>query len=168
MPQPDHTNLHKELDLIQDVINRMAANSFQVKTWTMGIVTAVLAFKNEEIFSAGKTHGHQGVWISLVLLLPIVCFWLLDGFFLKTEKLYREIYKWVVDNRKFTTDLEYDLNTYKRRINYDPAANVATENDLKEEAGTIWDALYTTTLPLFYLIPALIVVSLAAYNWLSK
>ena len=41
----DKDIIHKELDLIQDVIKRMAANSFQVKTWTMGIVTAVLALQ---------------------------------------------------------------------------------------------------------------------------
>jgi len=67
--------IHKELDLIQDVVKRQATNSFQVKTWMMGIVTAILAFKNDEIFSAGKTPGHHGLWISLVLLLPIICFW---------------------------------------------------------------------------------------------
>jgi len=112
----DTVIIHKELDLIQDVVKRQAANSFQVKTWMMGIVTAILAFKNEEIFSAGKTPGHHGLWICLVLLLPIICFWYLDGFFLQTEKIYRELYKWVVLNRPAKTELLYDLNTLKGQI----------------------------------------------------
>ncbi|MFY9261342.1 MAG: hypothetical protein WAO71_12645 [Gallionella sp.] len=37
----------KHLDLIQDVIKRMASNSFQLKTWTITIVSAILAMSEK-------------------------------------------------------------------------------------------------------------------------
>jgi len=162
--QLNDTIKHKEIDLIQDVIKRMAANSFQVKTWMMGIVTAILAFKNEEIFSAGKTAHHAGIWISLVLLLPIICFWFLDGFFLKTEKLYREVYRWVIANRELTVDHLYDLNIFKRE---DWTIPSKPEEDLLTKAGTVWGAMWSKTLMPFYAIPFVMVVALVAYNLLS-
>lgn len=164
MSTATEAQVHKELDLIQEVIKRQAANSFQVKTWTMSIVTAVLAFKNEEIFSSGKTSHHQGVWISLTLLLPITCFWLLDGFFLRTEKHYRAIYKWVVDNRKTTIDYLYDLNSFKRK---DYTKTPPEDVDMEIDAGDLWDALYTKTLLLFYLVPFVVVLSLVIYNLIN-
>lgn len=157
--------IHKELDLIQDVVKRQAANSFQVKTWMMGIVTAILAFKNEEIFSAGKTPGHHGLWISLVLLLPIICFWYLDAFFLQTEKIYRELYKWVVLNRPDKTELLYDLNTFDRK-NYQK--NGEPVEDLKAKAGSVLKIMFSITLRTFYLIPLILVLALVSYNLILK
>ncbi|WP_299590182.1 hypothetical protein [Mucilaginibacter sp.] len=154
----------KELDLIQDVIKRMATNSFQVKTWMMSIVTAILAFKNTEVFSAGLTKDHHGVYICLVLLMPIICFWYLDGFFLRTEKLYRELYKWVIANRPKTDRYLYDLNTLKRENFVDTSQ---PDIDCQADAKTVWDAMKTKTLLPFYLVPFLLVVFLAAYNWFS-
>jgi len=153
---------HKEIDLIQDIVKRMAANSFQVKTWMMGIVTAILAFKNEEIFSAGKTPGHQGVWVSAVLLLPIICFWFLDGYFLKTERLYREVYKWVIANRPLTVDYLYDLNTFERE---DWTNSAKPKVDLSKKAKTTWQAMRSRTLVPFYAIPFGLIVFLVVYNW---
>ena len=34
---------HKEIDLIQSCINRMAQNSFQVKGWTVALFAVILA-----------------------------------------------------------------------------------------------------------------------------
>lgn len=41
-----HTNLHKEIDLIQECIKRMASNSFMLKGWTITIFAIVLAIKS--------------------------------------------------------------------------------------------------------------------------
>jgi hypothetical protein len=38
------TDKIKHLDYIQQTITRMATVSFQIKTWNIGLVTAVLAF----------------------------------------------------------------------------------------------------------------------------
>jgi hypothetical protein len=41
--------IHKELDLIQDVIKRMASNSFEVKKWLIGILSAIVVFSRDEL-----------------------------------------------------------------------------------------------------------------------
>ena len=154
--------IHKELDLIQDIIKRMAANSFQVKTWMMAIVTAILAFKHEEIFSGGTSCNHAGVWISLVLLFPVLMFWYLDAFFLRTERQYRRLYHWVVTNRPFTKAYLYDLNTFIREdftaSPLPPAANLLV--GIADIAGI----MFSKTLRWFYAIPLVLVLTLILYN----
>ena len=84
--------LEKEIDLIQSCINRMAQNSFIVKGWTITLVTLSLLVSSETIIDIK--------FIGLILLVMTFCFWYLDGFFMKTEKLYRWKYEWVIKNRK--------------------------------------------------------------------
>ena len=44
MNQTNKENLHKEIDLIQECIKRMANNSFLLKGWTISLVAVVLAW----------------------------------------------------------------------------------------------------------------------------
>ena len=41
--QIDNEVIHKEIDLIQSIINRMAQNSFMLKGWAITIFVAVIA-----------------------------------------------------------------------------------------------------------------------------
>lgn len=45
-------SFHKEIELIQGVISRMAQNSFLIKGWGISLVAIVLALTQEEIFQA--------------------------------------------------------------------------------------------------------------------
>lgn len=78
--------LNKEIDLIQACITRLAQNSFMVKGWLITLIAVVLALLPETIN------------IKILCIIGLVvcgCFWYLDGFFLKMEKLYRWKYKWL-------------------------------------------------------------------------
>jgi len=161
MESVSETAKHKEMDMIQDVIKRMAANSFQVKTWMMGIVTAILAFKNEDIFSGGNGGNHAGLWISLVLLFPVVMFWYLDAFFLRTERLYRQVYQWVIVNRPITDKYLYDLNTFIRE---DFTTQQTQTVNLSSNIGSIGAIMISKTLRWFYAIPLVIIIALFVYN----
>jgi hypothetical protein len=99
--------LHKEIDLIQGIITRMANNSFLLKGWLVSLIAVVLALTNETIVAT------QLSYFNLILLLPVIVFWYLDAFFLHKETCYRKLYEWVIDNREKTTEYSYDLN-YKR------------------------------------------------------
>lgn len=99
MHEPKHDNLHKELDLIQDVIKRMAQNSFQIRGWMIGILSVMVALQNKMLLSGADQFSPLA---AAFLLLPVLSFWYLDAFFLSTERLYREMYKWVVENRPHT------------------------------------------------------------------
>ncbi|MDJ0898399.1 MAG: hypothetical protein QNJ55_06275 [Xenococcus sp. MO_188.B8] len=89
----------KHLDLIQGVINRMASNSFSLKNWTVVLVSALfaLAAKNSDT-----------VFIAIAFL-PVAAFWLLDGYFLRQERLYRKLYDRVIKLEE--KDIDFSMNT---------------------------------------------------------
>lgn len=93
--------LEKEIDLIQACINRMAQNSFMVKGWLITLVAVILALLPDNV-STRLTCG--------IVLLSTLCFWYLDAFFLRLEKLYRWKYEWVIAKRLETSEFCYDLN----------------------------------------------------------
>lgn len=99
---PDNQNvLEKEIDLIQSCITRMAQNSFVVKGWLITLVTVVLTLLPENV----NTRG-----VCVIVLLATLCFWYLDAFFLRLERLYRWKYEWIIVNRKKTDEFYYDMN----------------------------------------------------------
>ena len=75
---------HKEkhLELIQNIITRMAQNSFAYKGWMLTILTGLLALSIQEINSG----------IHLISIVPIVGFWGLDAYYLRQERLFRKLY----------------------------------------------------------------------------
>ncbi len=149
--------IHKELDLIQDVIKRMAQNSFQVKAWLIAILSALVVVKSEALFAKADTDNSFSMQMNLFLFLPIFCFWYLDAFFLSTEKLYRELYRWAVINRPYTADYLYDLNTFTRTVN-------GAEESLILPKNNIWKVAFSKTLWPFYLVPMVFVGGLLFYN----
>jgi hypothetical protein len=66
------------LEFIQGVIHRMARNSFLLKGWAVTLVSALLAL------SAGGAFRRD----VIVAYLPLIGFWMLDGYFLHQERLF--------------------------------------------------------------------------------
>ena len=99
--------LLKEIDLIQACINRMAQNSFMIKGWTISLVAVVLALLPESFDLTG---------LCLIGIVATLCFWYLDAFFLRTEKLYRWKYEWVLERRLSSEDFCYDLDPYNSQM----------------------------------------------------
>lgn len=96
--------LHKEIDLIQAIITRMANNSFLLKGWMITLVAAILAL------SKGTLVTDDVTYFSLILCVPVLAFWYLDAFFLHKERCYRKLYEWVVNNRMTSNEHQYSLN----------------------------------------------------------
>ena len=153
------TAIHKELDLIQEVIKRMANNAFQVKTWMITGLSAVAALKGELLFQSSYENSYNwaGLGLSIAMLVIIVGFWYLDAFFLRTEKLYRKLYQWVVENRSKTNDYLYDLNTFKRSLG-------ENTRDLNAETESITDVMFSKTVLIFFLIPIVPTTLLLIYH----
>ena len=86
----------KEIELIQDIIKRMANNSFLIKGWAITLVVASLLLKGPR----------YQAWIAFI---PLLMFWFLDSYFLWQEKMYRALYSWVVSNRLSTNEYLFDL-----------------------------------------------------------
>jgi hypothetical protein len=134
--------LHKEIDLIQGVINRMAYNSFLLKGWTVSIIVAVLALTADTLLTNDIT------FFALILLLPLIAFWYLDAFFLHKEKCYRELYNWVIENRPTTNEHQYSLN-YKR---------------FENKVDSTICIMFSETLRVFYGLIAIILIGITIYN----
>jgi hypothetical protein len=133
--------IHKEIDLIQNCINRMAQNSFLIKGWTLTIIAVVLALSEKVIDST---------YLCMVLLIPLLSFWYLDAFFLQTEKMYREMYVWVLDARKKgDSSFLYDLNPHR----------------FEEKVDSIWKIMRSITLRVFYGIPFIIILGIVVYHF---
>jgi hypothetical protein len=99
--------LHKEIDLIQACISRMAQNSFMIKGWAFMLVLAFVALSSEKI---------ELFVICVVGIFILLIFWYLDAFFLKMEKLYRYKYEWVITERaKGDRKFLYDMNPYQSK-----------------------------------------------------
>ena len=89
----------KHLEFIQGVINRLAANSFQMKGWSVVLVAAILVLLARE----GRLDA------AFVALVPILVFWGLDGYFLSQERLYRALYDHV--RTLHEADIDFAMKT---------------------------------------------------------
>ncbi len=94
--------IHKEIDLIQNCIDRMSKNSFACKGWNLTLIAGVTALFTEEI---------NRIYLIIIVMCINLCFWWLDSFYVLQEKKYREKYCWVIKNRKEgNEEWLYDLN----------------------------------------------------------
>ncbi len=103
MNKKDHKDhVVKHLEMIQGIVNRLGSNSFQLKGWSMTlIVAAVVLIARFDL---------QSPYIILVLVLPIVGFWILDGYFLWQERLFRKVYDEV--RQQDETDFKMDVGKH--------------------------------------------------------
>lgn len=138
----DKETLHKEIDLIQGVISRMANNSFLLKGWTITLIVAVLALTRDKIITNNYT------FFALTLFIPLFGFWYLDAFFLHKEKCYRKLYNWVIENRLSSDKYKYNLD-YRR---------------FENEVESIFKIMRSPTLGIFYGIILVILIGLTIYN----
>jgi hypothetical protein len=97
----DKEQFFKEIDLIQNVIARMAGNSFQIKGWALTLIVGSM------ILSPNPQQ-------RLLAFIPLVAFWYLDSYYLQLEKCYRKLYEWTIKNRPISKDYPFDLNASSR------------------------------------------------------
>ena len=98
----------KHLEMIQGVINRMANNSFLLKGWSVILVSALFAL-------AAKDSNRTFV---LLAYFPALAFWILDGYFLQQERLFRKLYDRVRAKKNEDTDFSMDTSVVKKEVKY--------------------------------------------------
>ena len=69
--------------MIQDVINRMASNSFALKGWSVTLIAGIFVL-------SGKDNDKLYFLVSYI---PVIVFWGLDSYYLLQERLYRALYE---------------------------------------------------------------------------
>lgn len=70
------------LNILQSIINRMAANSSGCKTWCITLVSAIILI----IADKGKPS------YLIISIVPIILFLFLDSYYLGLERLFRNLY----------------------------------------------------------------------------
>ncbi len=86
----------KHLEMIQNVITRMANNSFRLKGWAVTIVAGIFVLANRS----------TDIQYFFVTFIPIIFFWVLDSYYLQQERLYRDLY----DKVRFTNEEDIDFS----------------------------------------------------------
>lgn len=135
--------MHKEIDLLQSCIDRMAKNSFMIKGWFVSIYAVILALLPEKV---------DVMLLCVVLIVVNILFWYLDGVYLRDEKIYRRIYQWGVEARKQNDrELMYqlELNLYKNKIG------------TMDSVGKI---MLSKSLFIFYAIPLAVLLVVMGFN----
>lgn len=89
----------RHLEMIQEIIKRMVANSFTLKGWTVTIVAGILTLSANvisysEIFLIG---------------IPIILFWGLDSYYLMQEKRFRNLYDDVLKKKEEEVDFSMEM-----------------------------------------------------------
>lgn len=133
-------NVHtiKHLELIQNVINRMAQNSFAYKGWAITLVAAIF------VLGANNTAPH----FLLIALIPTLAFWGLDAYYLRQERLFRKLYDSVRLNLIGEPEDPFSMDT----------------SPFIKDVNSWWDLFWSKTItwlygPIFVLV--LVVTSLA-------
>ena len=75
-------DVRQYLQMLQDIINRMASNSSNCKAWAITLFTAMAALM------IGVEVMRQWIWI---ILFPIVLFYYLDAYYLGLENDFRNL-----------------------------------------------------------------------------
>ena len=104
----DKENITKHLEFTQGVINRLANNSFLIKGWSMTILAAAILF-------IARVDNAYSSYLTLAFMIPVIGFWILDGYFLWQERLFRGIYNDV--RKQESTDFAMDIPTQLNKPN---------------------------------------------------
>lgn len=97
----------QHMDMVQNIMTRMANNSFLIKGWSISLISAILIFANKDNNSS----------YILITFLPALSFWVLDSYYLQLERKFRELYRDVqldyVNNTSNVDLFSMNINKYK-------------------------------------------------------
>ena len=120
------------LQMIQGVIDRMSTTSAIFKGFCAAIITGISAVSFTEI----------NRWVLLLAVSPVICFFILDIYYLMLEKRYRALYNSV---RTGQHAIDFDLSLAEIKGN-------------KRASASIWMCLKSPSIFLFY-TPAIIIAA---------
>lgn len=72
----------KHLDIIQATVARLASNSFALRGWSVTLVAGLFAL-------AAKDSDPK---LAVISYLPVLAFWMLDGYYLFQERRFRSLF----------------------------------------------------------------------------
>ena len=116
--------------MIQDIISRMAGNSFLLKGWAVTLIAGIFALSSND---TDKLY-------FLVAYIPILVFSGLDSYYLCQERKYRKLYDYV--RIKDNAQVDFSMNT--------------SLSDIQDEKVTYLNCVFSVTELWFYFPLALL------------
>ena len=102
-------NKIKHLEMLESIIERMGNNSFQLKGWTVALVS---------IIGALSANDAEKKFLILAII-PLISFWLIDSYYLHLERKYKMLYEFV--RTKNEKDIDFNMNVHEingKKIGY--------------------------------------------------
>ena len=93
----------KHLEFIQGIVNRLGADSFRLKGWTVVLMSALFVL-------LARTGCIESAPFAVA---PVVAFWGLDGYFLWQERLFRALYDHVRQLKDCDIDFSMDIRPFR-------------------------------------------------------
>ena len=128
-------NKRKHLEFIQAIISRMASNLFFLRGWTITLIGALLA-----LFSKNNSPDY----IFYFLIVIVLIFWILDGYFLSQERSYRDLYNHVRKLKEEEIDFSMDVSSVTNQVR--PWEDVVFSKTLSIFYGAIIGTILIVTL----------------------
>ena len=124
----------KHLEMIQAIINRLGRNGLWIKSWSIILIVAAMVLIARQ--------NIQNPYFVLGLILPALGFWILDGYFLWQERLFRQVY----DEIRVQSDTDFEMNPTKH----------------KNKPKCSWlAAFFSITLVIFYIVEIAFIIGVS-------
>ena len=114
------------LAMIQEPINRMSTISAILKGFSVTATLAIISILDS------KANDIMG----LVILMPLIAFFLLDAYYLKLERKFRYLYNQVREGKH---EIDFSMKT------------TDDKKDIKDAKATFWECIKSPSILWFYL-----------------
>lgn len=118
----------KHLELLQSVIARLGNDGFLVKGWAVTLAAAFVGFAVER----------NSPLLAMIAGVTTLALWALDGYFLRCERLFRELFRRVAEHDEATKPFFMGATTMNFRKTAPPAAR------------HYWSAFFSASLGYFF------------------
>lgn len=135
----------KHLEFIQNIINRMNSNSFNIKNWMITIVAAMLAL---------YADSYNNVAFIFAAIIPTFLFWCLDSYYLQQERKFRKLYDDVISEN-------YKVEPFSMPTeNYKSCKDCKRSVQCKEKKCGFWNSFFSTPIMILYLSTIILLIIL--------
>ncbi len=100
-------NKRAHLQMIQGVVDRMGGNLFYLKGWAITLLAAIFAISTSNTLNLDK-------WPTVLLIILLILFWILDGYFLSLERCFRDLYDKVRGLNEEEIDFSMNIGEFIR------------------------------------------------------
>lgn len=122
-----------ELELIQNVIDRQADNSFKIKGWTISLIVVALLFRAND-------------YALFIAFIPLLAFWGLDAYYLRNERRYRKMFEHVRSNPNDPDRERFKMDPSDFEDEVDPIRKLMVSNSVSWFYGAILIGLVVYTI----------------------